>query len=225
MYSYSMIKAVIIDVDDTLFMTEQACFDMENEVLGLLGREPQTREVHRNTWGQPLFEAIKTRSPGVDVDSFRKVMQEVLPLWAADGRLDGVTEANLTALDQLIQQGKELYILTSRTHDELKHLLEPDHELAKRINAFYYRDVMEFHKPDPRAFDIVLSGHDLKHSECVYIGDSSSDAAAAKQANMHFIASLESGLRTREDFKSFAVDLFIDRFAQLPEAVAELEKR
>ena len=50
-----MIEALIIDVDDTLCLTEAACFDMENETLMAMGRAPMSREVHINTWGQPFL--------------------------------------------------------------------------------------------------------------------------------------------------------------------------
>jgi phosphoglycolate phosphatase len=121
-----------------------------------------------------------------------------------------------------LEQGKEIYILTSRSHGELRHLLEPDHLLAQRIKAFYYRDVMEYHKPDPRAFDLLLNNHDLRRDECVYVGDSPGDAAAAKQGGMHFIATLEGGIRTPVDFEEFAVDHYVGAFTELPEAVAML---
>jgi phosphoglycolate phosphatase len=66
-----MIKAVIIDVDDTLCLTEAASFDLENTALIRMGRDPMPRSIHVATWGQPLFEAILTRSPGVDVEAFK----------------------------------------------------------------------------------------------------------------------------------------------------------
>jgi len=217
-----MIKAIIIDFDDTLCLTEEVCFGIENEALRLVGREPQTREIHKSTWGQPLYEAIKLRSPGVNAVEFRRIMEDLIPSWVADGKLDAVNPDNFTALDGLMEKGYELYILTSRTEPEVAHLIAPDHQLASRIKAFYYRDIMEYHKPDPRAFDILLKNHELARSECVYIGDSPSDAAAAKQAGMHFIASLESGVRTQDDFAEFAVDRFIDRFIDLPDAIESL---
>lgn len=83
---------------------------------------------------------------------------------------------------------------------------------------------MQFHKPDPRAFDELLAQHSLNPNECVYVGDSVSDAVASKQAGLKFIASLESGLRTREDFVGESVDLFIERFADIVSAVAELDR-
>lgn len=217
-----MIKAVILDFDDTLCLTEAACFELENEALQAMGRKLQQRNIHRQTWGQPLYEAIKVRSPGIDVHEFRRVVEGRRSVWAAEKRADHLPPARLAVLDDLLAAGDQLFILTSRTHAELEHLLAPDHDLAKRVKAFYYRDIMEFHKPDPRAFDLLLREHTAKPEECVYVGDSPSDAAAAKQAGLHFIASLESGLRTKQDFKDFPVDAFIDHLNELPGAVKGL---
>ena len=66
-----MIKAVILNLDDTFYLTEQATFDMENEALVSMGRSPMKREAHRANWGKPLFEAILERSPDIDVEAFR----------------------------------------------------------------------------------------------------------------------------------------------------------
>ncbi len=218
-----MIKAVIIDFDDTLCLTEEACFVLENEVLFLMGRTPQARQIHKNTWGQPLFEAIKLRSPGVDVAKFRQLMHDKIPVWVGEKRIDHLHSERLEVLDELLEAGKQLFILTSRTHAELKHLLAPDHDLAKRITAFYWRDMMQFHKPDPRAFDLLLKDHHLERQECVYVGDSPSDAAAAKQAHLHFIASLEAGLRTKEDFKDYVVDAFVEHLSELPKTAKSFD--
>lgn len=219
-----MIKAVIVDFDDTLCLTEQTSFELENEVLHLMGRPEQSRSIHRSTWGQPLYEVIEHRSPGVDVTVFQQLMGEKIASWVEEGRIDAIPYANLDTLDKLINDGRQLYVLTSRTHNEVEHLLAADHDLAHRIKAFYYRDIMEYHKPDPRAFDGLLSDNGFARSECVYVGDSPSDAAAAKQGQMHFIASLESDLRTEHDFRAYAVDLFIEKFTKLPQAVKRLDQ-
>lgn len=218
----SMIKAVIVDFDDTLCLTEEACFYLENEVLRRIGAKPFERALHISTWGQPLFEAIKVRSPGVDVAAFRETMAQAQLEWVDEGKIDVITPANLAAIDALLADGKEVFVLTARTHEEVVHFLEPEHDLSKRIKQLYYRDVMLFHKPDPRAFDTLLSDHILKPSECVYVGDSLTDAEAAKGAGMHFVACLEAGIRTRADFSIHPVDAFIDRFADLPATVALL---
>ncbi|HUC89629.1 MAG TPA: HAD family hydrolase [Patescibacteria group bacterium] len=220
-----MIKAVILDFDDTLCPTEAACFDLENETLRRIGRPPMSREIHKKTWGMSFAKAIALRSPGVDVEKFMKVSDSVLAEFLKDGLIDVVPEANYLALDQLIESGMQVIILTSRAHWEIKHLLDPNHRLASRVKAFYYKDIMQHHKPDPRAFDVLLQEHNLSPQECVYVGDSVSDGIAAKGANLHFIASLESGIRQKQDFKDVTVDAFIDNFTDLTKAVDFLAKR
>jgi phosphoglycolate phosphatase len=217
-----MIKAVVIDFDETLCLSEAVCFELENEVLGLIGREPMPRDIHRSTWGQALLDAIDARSPGVDVEKFKAAFPAVIAKYVASGKLDSIPNENYEALDKLVEMGMQLMILTSRTHEEAQHLLEPDHLLATRVKAFYYRDNMQYHKPDPRAFDELLKHTNLQPNQCVYVGDALSDAQAAKEAGLHFIASLESGIRVKEDFEGLSVDRFIQKFPEVVEAVKYL---
>lgn len=220
-----MIKAVIIDFDDTLCLTEAVCFDLENEVLVRMGRPKMSREVHLKTWGKPLFEAIIERSPGVDVEEYKKAYHPVIAEFIESGKLDAIAKENYETLDNLIKSGKLIMILTSRTHGEVKHLIHKDHLLSSRVKAFYYRDNMQFHKPDPRAFGELLAENNLQPAQCVYVGDSRSDAEAAYGAGLYFIASLESGLREKQDFNGTHVNKFINKFSELDEAVRDLENQ
>jgi phosphoglycolate phosphatase len=61
----------------------------------------------------------------------------------------------------------------------------------------------------------MLEKYHLSPDQAVYIGDSLGDAKSAKGAGLHFIASLESGLRTEEDFSSIPVDHFIKKFPEI----------
>jgi len=219
-----MIKAVILDLDDTLCLTEAACFDMENETLAAMGREPMTRATHRANWGKPLFEAIFDRSPGIDLEEFKRYYEPTIKHYTEEGLLDVIPEENYKALDRLLALGKSLVVLTSRTHTELKHMLDGGHELASRIETFYYRDNMQYHKPDSRAFAHIEVEHGRKPEECVYIGDSVTDAIAANGAGLQLIISLESGLRTREDFADQSVERFINVFPEVVDAVQSLDK-
>ena len=136
-----------------------------------------------------------------------------------DGLIDQLSTANLQVLDDLRAQGKSVMVLTSRGHGEVKHLLKPKHVLYARIAAFYYRDNLEFTKPDPRIFDLILSTHKLKPQECVYVGDTLVDAQCAKSRGLKFIASLESELQRKQDFDGIQVDALIKK---LPEAIDAL---
>src|SRR5688572_7749759 len=101
-----MIEAVVVDFDDTLCLTEAACFEMENETLAAMGRLPMLRDVHTSTWGQPLFDAITVRSPGIDVEEFKVAYHPVIADYTTTGKLDTIPEANYLALDTLIGLGK-----------------------------------------------------------------------------------------------------------------------
>ena len=70
----------------------------------------------------------------------------------------------------------------------------------------------------------MMDTHNILPEECVYVGDTPGDARAAKGRGMHFIASLESGLKRKEDFDGLLVDLFIPRFVDVVEAVRSLDR-
>ncbi|MFR9780014.1 HAD family hydrolase [Micromonospora sp. MS34] len=220
-----MIEAVVVDVDDTLCLTEAVCFELENEVLAALGRAPMARAVHLATWGEPLLDAMPKRSPGLDVDRFDAAYREVLRRYVHDGRLDAIAPENLRALDRLVQCGRTVLLLTSRTEAEVEHLLAPDHVLAERVRAVYHAGNTRYGKPAPRVFDELLAATGLAPGRCVYVGDSPGDALAAGGAGLHFIACLQSGVRSREDFDVRHVSAFVDTFPELVEAVGRLDTR
>jgi phosphoglycolate phosphatase-like HAD superfamily hydrolase len=219
-----VIRVVVVDVDDTLCLTEAACFDLENEVLTRLGSPPMTRQVHLATWGQPLREAIVTRSPGVDVAAFTAEFNDVFRRHLREGLVDVIPGENLRALDRLAAAGRTIMILTSRTLAEVEHLLDQQHVLASRVSAAFHADNTGFRKPDPRVFDELIAATGLTPHQCVYVGDSPGDAAAAEGAGLYFIACLQSGLRQRPDFDALGVDGFIDAVRDLPEALVMLEQ-
>ena len=218
-----MIDVVAIDIDDTLCLTEAASFNLENEVLSRIGRPPMPREAHLSTWGQPLFHAISERSPGVDPDKFQAVFREVITEYIADGRLDDIPEENYRALDDLAAAGKRIALLTSRTEDEVRHMLAPDHKLAPRVIAIYHKGNTSFHKPDPRVFDRLLNDQSVDPGNVVYVGDSPTDAEAANRRGVLFVASLESGIRQRQDFADYNVAAFIVRFPDIVAAIRTLD--
>lgn len=204
-------------------MTEQSCLELENETLVRMGRQPMSRQVHKQTWGQPLFDVIRERSPGVDVDEFETLLPVVHAEFIQSRRIDVVSEENLRAMDQLADLGKQIMILTSRTFVEVQHMLDPEHHISGRVAAYYHKNNTGFVKPDPRVFNVIERDHGLKPSECIYVGDSPSDAAASNGAGLLFIASLESGIRTTEEFYDYNVAAFIRKFTELPAIVESLD--
>ncbi|WP_306214761.1 HAD family hydrolase [Actinoplanes sp. RD1] len=218
-----MIRAVIVDVDDTLCLTEAASFDLENEVLARMGRPPMSRAVHLATWGEILLDAMPHRSPGLDLDRFAALFPAAHQAYLAAGRLDVIPPENLRALDALVAAGRTVLLLTSRAEAEVEHLLVPDHALAGRVTGAYHQGNTSFRKPDPRAFDELLAETGFRPGDCVYVGDSPGDAVAAAGAGIRFIACLQSGVRRLEDFDARHVTAVIETFAELATAVDALD--
>jgi len=214
-----MFKVVIIDVDDTLCLTEEACFNLENEVAVGMGFSPMTRTTHQKSWGVALGDAILDRIPGINADEFMRQVEVAIVDNVSKGLLDNITDENLNVLKVLKKSGKKLAIVTSRSLIEAKHLLQEAHPLSSLVDAFYHKDNLEFLKPDPRVFNQAFAKFNVKPQECVYVGDSISDAVAAKGAGMHFIAVLESGLRTKEDFAGKNVDFFAAKLTDITDYI------
>ncbi|MEU4238585.1 HAD-IA family hydrolase [Actinoplanes sp. NPDC026619] len=208
-------KAVIVDVDDTLCLTEAASFDLENDVLAAMARPPMPREIHLATWGEPLLDAMPQRSPGVDLTRFAALFPVLHQQYLADGRLDVIPPENLRTLDHLVADGRTVLLLTSRTEPEVRHLLAPDHVLATRITGAYHQGNTRFRKPDPRVFDELLAETGFGPGQCVYVGDSPGDAAAAAGAGIAFIACLQSGVRRRDEFDPRHVTAAVGTFPEI----------
>jgi phosphoglycolate phosphatase len=217
-----MIRAVIVDVDDTLCLTEEASFHLENDLLAQMGRPPMPRSLHLATWGEPLLEAIAHRSPGLDVDRFAALFPAMHQRYLAEGRLDVIPPENLAALDHLVSEGRTIMLLTSRAEPEVRHLLAPDHLLAARVTGAYHQGNTRFSKPDPRVFDELLAETGFDPSQCVYVGDSPGDAVAAGGAGIHFIACLQSGVRRLDEFDPRHVTAAVDSFPEIPSVIATL---
>jgi phosphoglycolate phosphatase len=213
-----VIRNVIFDLDDTLFMTEEASYRVENEVAMLLGHPPMSRAVHQANWGEPIEKAIIERIPGIEVVRFLDLLPRVIQQFAEDERIDVLSQANMSALEELMHSGYNLSIVTSRTLGEAEHLLSPDHKLRPFIppQSFFHKDNNMFVKPDPRAFDAVMGNGSRDHG--LYVGDSVGDCIAAKAAGLHFVACMESGLRSPDDFNDLdsPPDGYIDTLAELP---------
>jgi phosphoglycolate phosphatase len=219
-----VIRAVIVDVDDTLCLTEAASFDLENEVLVRMGRRPMSRAVHLSTWGEVLLDAMPHRSPGLDLHRFAELFPAVHREYLTAGRLDVIPPENLEALDTFVSQGRTVLLLTSRAEAEVQHMLAPDHVLARRVSAAYHQGNTRFRKPDPRVFDELLTETGFAPGECVYVGDSPGDAVAAGGADIRFVACLQSGVRRLDEFDPRYITASVDAFPDLVSVVARLEK-
>ncbi len=209
-----MIKLVSIDFDDTLSMTEYACFILENKVAVEMGYKPMARSTHKKNWGIELSIAIRERIPGIDVEKFLKKLAITHKKAFMNGEIDSIPTHNIESLDRIIEKQLHTAILTSRSISEAAHLMHQTNPLTSRIRKFYYMENSDFLKPDPRVFEKILYEFEVMPEESVYVGDSPGDAISAKGAGLHFVAVLESGIRTKKDFEGLRVDYFATSFTE-----------
>lgn len=57
-----MIKAVIFDFDDTICLTEELCFHLENRIAQEMGYKPMTHEAHKKNWGMFFRRGYKRKN-------------------------------------------------------------------------------------------------------------------------------------------------------------------
>ncbi len=219
-----MIKLVIVDFDDTLCLTEEACYQMESRIGLEMGFPLMKREIHKRTFGKPSDEVITERIPGIDVAEFMIRLERMIPEYVKKGILDNVSDHNIKTLFNLKAKGKIIGMLTGRAQMELTHILSSTNPLSDIFSLSQYKENSKYHKPEPQVFDIFFSTFNVKPEETIYIGDSINDGVASNGAGIHFLASLESQNRTKEDFKDIKVEYFVNNFTELEEIVNKLDQ-
>jgi isopentenyldiphosphate isomerase/phosphoglycolate phosphatase-like HAD superfamily hydrolase len=218
-----MIKLVIIDFDDTLCLTEEATYNLESQIGIEMGFPKMLRHIHKQTWGRPIEKVITERIPGIDAGEFMKKLEITMPIFVERGELDNVLPKNIQILKALKLKGKTIAMLTSRNYSELKHIMHDDHALQDVISSYQYQNNSEYLKPDPRVFEVFFNKYKVQPHEVVYVGDTISDAICSNGAGIKFIACLESGLKSREDFATLNVDYFVEEFTQIEKVIAEID--
>jgi hypothetical protein len=79
---------------------------------------------HKKNWGKPLDQAILEGISRLDVKSFMQRYIVVHQSYIDKKKADVITDENLEFLDKIVASKRKLAILTSRSDQEAKHLLQ-----------------------------------------------------------------------------------------------------
>lgn len=178
-----MIKNFIFDVDRTLIDSYKPELETLKEALFIVTKNIYSDEIMSKLTILTTDEFFKNL--GIEKNS--DTMNSINYYW---GKLlqkrrlhlfDGVKQL----LTVLKEKGFFLGIVTSRTEEELNEL----DELLENIDLFdvvITSDKVNHPKPNPESINIIIDKFNLKNEETIYIGDSESDAIAAKNALVYF---------------------------------------
>lgn len=178
-----MIKNFIFDVDRTLIDSYIPELETLKEALFIVTKKIYSDEIMSKLTILTTDEFFKNL--GIEKNS--NTMNSINYYWGLllkKRRLqlfDGVKQLLIV----LKEKGFFLGIATSRTEKELNEL----DELLENIDLFdvvITSDKVNYPKPNPESINIIIDKFNLKREETIYIGDSESDAIAAKNAFVYF---------------------------------------
>lgn len=185
-------KVVAFDFDDTLVATINNVWRQHKHVaLTEFGIEITDEDMKR-VWGSPFHDMVEV----LYGHPFATVEPHLLREKANFPK--EIFPKSKELLNNLRLAGKIIALVTSTNTkslalDFVHNALEDD-----TFDHVFTIDDTEYHKPDKRVFDPLLS-HGYKPEEVIYIGDARTDFMAARDAGFDFIG-VATGLLSVEDF-------------------------
>jgi phosphoglycolate phosphatase len=215
---------IVFDLDGTLVETAPDLAGTLNYLLEREGVAPLPLEKARSLIGQGakalLARGFQVAGEPLGEERLERLFQDFLVHYLdhiADFSrpFDGV----LAAMDVLEAGGARLAVCTNKRTDLSVALLEKL-DMAHRFAAIVGGDQAPAQKPDARHLTTTIARAGGDPARAVMIGDSISDAKAARNAGVPLV--LVSFGYTDTPAKDLDPDILIDHFDALPEACARL---
>jgi HAD superfamily hydrolase (TIGR01509 family) len=176
-------RAVLFDMDGVLFFSEDAWFEVYNRTLVLFGHPPVPRAE---------FDSIYGNGAAADREAYmpERTVQEIEAAYARlfDEHL-GQVRPNADAhgvLEELRRRGIRTAVATNTTAPLARKVLELQ-GLLPLLDATASADEAGAGKPDPAVVRLAAERVGVPLSECLFVGDSRFDAAAAAAAPVRFV--------------------------------------
>lgn len=209
-------KAVIFDFDYTLVDSSKAICSCFNYALEKFGIPSLPDERICRTIGLPIPEMLvrlageKYREKSGEFRScYREIANEVM-----DGLTFIYEEADIT-VKKLKEAGIKLGIVSTKSRNRIEGFLRLK-GLLDFFDIVYGAEDVKNLKPDPEGLLDAVLKLEYSLSDCLYVGDSITDAMTAQRAGVPFAAVL-SGSTVREEFGDHDVLWFMENLAELPE--------
>lgn len=212
-----MIRAILFDFDYTLADTSRGVIECINSALGEMGLPAVSDEKARETIGLSLQETFVHVSDTVDDE--RSAEFERLFVKRADEVMADLTTVYKEVHESLLfLKGQFLLgIASTKFRYRIETILKRE-EILSAFDVIVGGEDVVYHKPHPEA--LLKAAHQLRcpPDEVLYVGDSVTDAEAARRASMCFVAVL-SGVTEEERFKRYSPAGIIGNVGKLGELI------
>ncbi len=198
------IHAIIFDFDYTLADSSRGVIACFNFAFGKLGLPLADDAVIRQTIGLTLHDALVMlggKEYARHTDEFTRLfMARADEIMADNTELFEVVPETIAALRDL---GIRLGIFSLKYRYRIEKVLKREQLLDAFEVIIGAEDVSEY-KPNPKGLLVAMDKLDCVHQNCLYVGDSVTDAKTAQRADTTFIAVL-SGVTPQTVFEDYDV--------------------
>lgn len=218
---------LVFDLDGTLVDTAPDLAAATNHILERFDLPAVDEKEIRHFVGHGALAMIRgalaAHGRSVNEDNMADLFESFLAYYGANIAVKSRPYPGIIAqLDALSAQGARLAVCTNKIELHARMLLDAL-DMSRHFEALTGRDTLGACKPDPRHLTGTI---DLAHGQierAVMIGDSETDIATAKAALVPVVA-VNFGYSV-EPVTTFAPDIIISHFDELPAALANLRAR
>lgn len=200
----SKYKAIIFDFDETLVKSYSVKWSQHQAVAKKFYGVNLTEETIRKYWGMPFEEMIGLFYEHKDtVENMMKSYFSLDYLYRKHPYKDTIKVLNFFHDNNYF-----LGLVTSMTRESVVDDMNESEMPYDKFDLIQGSTDSEFHKPDPRVFDGIISQlvkMDIKKEEALYVGDDIRDMQAARGAGIGFVA-IPNGLTTIKEFEDQRAD-------------------
>ena len=200
----SPLQAIIFDFDYTLADSSRGVIECINFALDRLGLPLAADADIRKTIGLSLTDALTTlvgKEYDRHTDTFTRLFVERADEVMTDmTELFDVVPETVAALRNL---GIQLGIVTLKYRYRIESVLKRDH-LSDAFDVIIGFEDVSVQKPDPSGLLAAVEKLNCVRRNCLYVGDSVTDAKTAQRADIDFIPVL-SGVTPRAAFDDYNV--------------------
>jgi HAD superfamily hydrolase (TIGR01509 family) len=181
-----MIKAIIFDIDGVLLDSFDANIGFFQRLMKLYNYKRPTKEEAKKIFHLTMWDAIKLLTKENSEERIREIWLKGKKLDIYPTKLLKMPKDEKTVIKELGKKYK-LALVTSRVKKGV--------EIFFKVSGLrkYFHVVVSFEdykkpKPNPEPLLIALKRLGVKPEEAIYVGDSLTDAQAAKKVGMIFVA-------------------------------------